>query len=614
MKIRRVTGIGVGPYDRLDLPLPAHGLVVVCGKNGAGKSSLIDAVTGAAWGATRRGVTWHRGKSSTVTLDLADLTVSRTVSERGAVSVHVSGGPGQAGRAFPSERAGQIEIDRLIGSREVWERTSLFTSEDASLFTNARDSERKALVERLIGLERVDLASDKSRVRLAEATTRQSLNRLEIERLRPLVEQCRRRVDEAVEALDLEFDDAYAFFRKRRSELEAADADSTVQAVEASVADLRVVARRVGGFEDEASRVEDLVRRGVCQGCHRPYKGADASDAIDEIFQRAREAIGEGDSIREIVKRVETKVTDAEARLRSARDVAATRKHRASIAHAALLEAERRAVRVAEAETRVERARAELLDFETALEKRIAEQPEVDLALKLAKSVADVLGPRGVRSLLLADAFAVLEAAANRYIGRLLDGAVISISGTTEQKSGTVVNKTSIDVRGGPGPHGLKGFSSGQRRRVDLAILFGLAELAEAGHESDGTIFFDEAFDALDLEGVEIATEILGEIAERRTVVVITHSEALRERLRPRAIEVLNVEAGRIESARAVQGGDGDRPDDRDTKGASGQAREARSEVRTTEEGASVAHDRDPSVGRRRRTKRSPGPSASRSP
>lgn len=612
MRVRRVTGVGVGPYDLLELELPERGIVVVCGKNGAGKSSLIDAITGAAWGATRRGVTWHRGKSSTVMLEVDGLAITRTVSDRGAVSVHLSGGRGQAGKSFPSERAGQVEIDRLIGSREVWERTSLFTSEDASLFTAARDSERKALVERLIGLERVDLAADKARMRLAEATTRQTALQRDIDRLRPIVEMCRRRADDAVEALDLEFDDAYAFFRKRRTQLEADDAEGMVSEVEASVSDLRTVARHVGGFQDEARRVEELSKRGICQGCRRPYKHVDATDAIGEIFARAREAIGEGESIREIAERVETKVSDAEARLRAVRDVASTRKQRAALAQAALLEAERRAVRVADAESKVEKARAELLGYESDLEKRLAEFAEADLDVKLAKAIADVLGPRGVRSSLLADAFGALEAAANRYIGRLLDGARISISGTTEQKSGAVVNKTSIDVSGGPGPHGLKGFSSGQRRRVDLAILFGLAELAEAGRESDGTIFFDEAFDALDLEGVEITTEILGEIAERRTVVVITHSEALRERLRPRAVEVLHVEGGRIESARAVQGEDSDGTD-RD-EGARGQVREARTEVRTAEEGSAVAHDRDPSVGRRRRTKRSPGPSASRSP
>jgi DNA repair exonuclease SbcCD ATPase subunit len=69
--------------------------------------------------------------------------------------------------------------------------------------------------------------------------------------------------------------------------------------------------------------------------------------------------------------------------------------------------------------------------------------------------------------------------------------------------------------------------SGGQRRRVDIALLLSLSQLAP----SAGTLYFDEAFDTLDQQGIEAVCELLADFGQERCVVVISHNEELVNRL-----------------------------------------------------------------------------------
>jgi DNA repair exonuclease SbcCD ATPase subunit len=69
--------------------------------------------------------------------------------------------------------------------------------------------------------------------------------------------------------------------------------------------------------------------------------------------------------------------------------------------------------------------------------------------------------------------------------------------------------------------------SGGQRRRVDIALLLSLSQLSP----SAGTLYFDEAFDTLDKQGIDAVCELLADFGEERCVVVISHNEDLAARL-----------------------------------------------------------------------------------
>lgn len=103
-----------------------------------------------------------------------------------------------------------------------------------------------------------------------------------------------------------------------------------------------------------------------------------------------------------------------------------------------------------------------------------------------------------------------------------------------------------MEIIGAGGGHGYRGASGGERRRIDIAIMLALAEIAEyASGAQPGTMFMDEVFDALDADfGVPRATDVLQELSRTRCVVVVTHNAELARALKP--TQHLHVENGNI--------------------------------------------------------------------
>ena len=57
--------------------------------------------------------------------------------------------------------------------------------------------------------------------------------------------------------------------------------------------------------------------------------------------------------------------------------------------------------------------------------------------------------------------------------------------------------------------------------------MLGLGAIAEAASGIQGSMFFDEVFDALDTDGVESIVDILNELSADRMVLVVTHNSDL---------------------------------------------------------------------------------------
>jgi len=165
-------------------------------------------------------------------------------------------------------------------------------------------------------------------------------------------------------------------------------------------------------------------------------------------------------------------------------------------------------------------------------ERIAAEAKEAGEASKvLARKVSvlnastEVLGSRGARTLLLGRALHRLKQEANAALAALGMGLAVEVSGTSELKSGKEVAAISIEVKGAGGGN-YRGLSSGERARVDVGLLLGLAELLEDGGE--GWVAFDEVFDSLDAPGQEAVATYLDALGQTRQVLVISHHEDLR--------------------------------------------------------------------------------------
>jgi DNA repair exonuclease SbcCD ATPase subunit len=70
---------------------------------------------------------------------------------------------------FESKTQAQNALDALIGPYDVWRRSSTFSSQDAAHFSLATDSERKRLLETILGLDIFDTALEECRIDLRKA-------------------------------------------------------------------------------------------------------------------------------------------------------------------------------------------------------------------------------------------------------------------------------------------------------------------------------------------------------------------------------------------------------------------------------------------------------------
>jgi DNA repair exonuclease SbcCD ATPase subunit len=143
---------------------------------------------------------------------------------------------------------------------------------------------------------------------------------------------------------------------------------------------------------------------------------------------------------------------------------------------------------------------------------------------------AEGFGNRGLKSLLIEAALPEINQAATMYARRLIPGARLRLSATTALKTRDAVKEAlSLEVHLPRFTRTYGGASKGQRTRLLLSLLLALRDVVSRRAASPFDQFFaDELFDGLDRTGSECVAELLGEIAARCPVVLITHDDRLK--------------------------------------------------------------------------------------
>ena len=137
----------------------------------------------------------------------------------------------------------------------------------------------------------------------------------------------------------------------------------------------------------------------------------------------------------------------------------------------------------------------------------------------------------GIKSLLLDDITPFLNRRANKYLRKLSsDHMEIKFSTQSTLKSGEKREKFTIEVVNNDGGDTYIANSSGEKRRIDIAVNLALQDLIAARSSKKLNIaFFDEVFDTLDSVGVEKVVDLLQDMAkEKSSLFVITHNNDLK--------------------------------------------------------------------------------------
>lgn len=553
MRVDQIEMKGFASHKYTRLKFPAKGLVLVSGANGAGKSSMIDAVSVAGWGRSLRGKgrgvsLWSDSKAGVVSIKTSDVSIARSATGKLSWSYN---DPAKDVVKYESKTKSLEALHRLIGDQVSWSRTNVFSSHDASTFSTAPDSERKRLIETLRGIDTFDAASDRCRKDLKAALAKEQATVQELAVLQERVAQLQARVTDAEQgAGQLEVrgkvvspEDVPRLRAKLAARVRELKARVDAYPSNDAVNTARVAYERARAALEHAQAHRP--RSGACPTCGQtwPQSRKTAPKSLEEL----RAATGVA---RQALKAA-TERAEAEATLRK---VAQEKLHSAQWD---LDQVGKWSELHARATKRLTALREEAFDAEDNLIAAQTVLAEIQARVALLRAADRVLGLNGVRTVLLEDALSSVEQVANVWLQRVASvgdyGARLSLKPYSTNAKGGVKDAISMTIEGMGNGQGYYACSGGERRRIDVALVLALAEVvAGARGTGSGTLFFDEVFDALDADGQGSVCTVLEEMAQTCCVVVITHRKDLVQLLRPLAAVCWHVDGGKVhESATA---------------------------------------------------------------
>lgn len=518
----RVTHISVGNFmssDRIEVELPKTGKVLVTGKNGHGKSTLIEAVCTGLYGKSIRGESgWRLGAAGGVEITTPKGTTKRTCSASGTKKLHHKDA---GGGEYTTTKKAQAALSALYGDDQLWRRTSVFAGADMARFSISTDKERKTLLETVLGLSRFDGALKACRAELSDAKA--SLSSFMQSRA-----VCNQQLTGLASELavanralgDIQVDVDLPQLRMKHAELTAEVGTLTDQEAKDQWSRdhwLRRQPELVRKIAETEATLRELLT-GECQACGQklpkkvtevPY---DPTQGEDELHDYKKE-LSEFGSCPQIDHERCQKLTVLNREL-------------------AQIDALGRAASQAQTNTEKWQKKCHELGDAVAECRRTLKQRDTeftDAANTVAiLSVCDkALGLKGIRAHILSGALSGLEAVSNMWLSRLV-GPRATVSIIEES------DKIKFDVKGYGGGRGYKAASEGEKRRVDLSLLLAIGELSRATcGAKEATLWLDEVFDSLDTEGVESALVAVDELAEDRCVIIITHNKEIKARINP---------------------------------------------------------------------------------
>lgn len=140
--------------------------------------------------------------------------------------------------------------------------------------------------------------------------------------------------------------------------------------------------------------------------------------------------------------------------------------------------------------------------------------------------------PKGIRSVLLDKFCNEINVTVNGYLSTVSGGTMsIMVTPTKSLKSGEERNKIGMNILLEGQEVKYESLSGGEKRRVDLSLIFGLNRWVSEKYSVPsgilGLIILDECFSYLDVSGSEVVAQLLFEEGKDRSIFVIDHSLSL---------------------------------------------------------------------------------------
>lgn len=514
----------------------APGLTLLIGQNGAGKSSLLEAISWVCWGKTIRGGSLIKEADviGRFTLPSGRFELQRTRSKTTSLLTltQISDvGTKDLSGATPTET--QERICRLLGEWETWLSTRVFSGQRGITFGGQSNADRqKVFMDLVPGLTGFEEAAALARERMDVANKAVAAAHESLRRSQAVLDEVTKELDHhhanhvnpsVTEDTYREAQEAMTASRAHKATLATARdrAESTASAIDSELREENATVSKLLHEATEPERRLSALRSltAECPTCLQPVPPEHIERISLELKTRITAARAEYAARKEYLDQLQSEASSAH----SAYKVARLAHQEASDADTSLAQAAT-AARLANEQAKAQfNNLARLEDRYTTLDTEIAQKQVVattaDSERKIRQAVAEVLGPRGARLLLMTESLTIITTELNsvlRDIGAPIE-ARLTISHSTSVRAPTSSITASLFISGVPCDYA--DLSGGERTRFDVAMLLATARLA-----GPGGLFFDEVFDPLDDEGLEGIAALLTDLAQTRQLMVVTHN------------------------------------------------------------------------------------------
>lgn len=596
-----------------EIRLDNQGLVLLRGvnadspafdSNGAGKSSIFEALTYALFEKTLRGLSANEivnreiGKNTHVYLDFIGddgkhyrIARYRKHQEHKnntyifCEGVNITPKSNKDCNKFIEDL---FQMDYLTFTNSV-----LFGQGLAKMFSVATDAEKKTILEKMLQFDVFSKAQEIAKKRLKDAqnslfelSSRIEHNERLVSELKEVVADLERAEQDEVKQLKAKIQTLQQELKSAVSELEAFDSDTSEQQKQLNVlasayesykqkvmrykeiekalskleSDLYTKERQLNNVADDIRNLEKekkKVNEGIgsnCPVCGQEVTKSAVQKTIKHIVDKQKQLLDEYKKIQADIKKTQGNIDKVkEFLVNKDADEEKFQKVQEAILSVKATIASKEGARE-RIERDVKRLKHELEQAEDKLnnnsfkemrEQKINQIKQLEEELKKDKEnleetkalvdrlefAVEAYGNSGIKSYLLDSVTPFLNERANMYLTKLAGNTVeIEFSTQTRLANGELRDKFEVVIKNNVGGDSYKSNSTGERRRVDLAISLALQDLVMSRSNAKlNILLYDEVFDGLDAVGCENAIMLLQEMAKKvESIFVITHNDILK--------------------------------------------------------------------------------------
>ena len=544
------------------------GLYVISGANGAGKSSLFDAITYALWGEARssiKNLARFGERPSEVLLEFEEgdslYRVIRSITSGGNLQLLTHIPEEDRWESLTGRRMDetQTEIEKLIRfSYPSFLSTSFFKQGKADVFMVGTATDRKKVLEEILQIDQWEkwakttrhkqnqLANDTNRVTEILTVLRARLNGLESTKTLQEITEKYERLRAGYSSNELKINDLHKDVTSLTDKLTAVVKERDAQD-ELSSKGRRL--REVNAYEKEKIAKRLLqVQEGTCPVCLGPLN--------DDVRERVKAEVATWNTA-EVAYREwggDTLLDKlAEQREDFATQIAEIRNQRSYVQKQIEMgESAQKVLQTTLGDLKAEKAKLEAYE-QTRSELQTQITAYEDQASQIARDTEDLrilskaFSRDGIPASLLRKVLPSIEEETNRILDRLSQGRF-----TVEFKTGGGDKRETLDVnvQDGTFVRPYETFSGGEQYRLNFAIRIALSlVLASIRGANLKFLVIDEGWGSLDEEGKRLLVQCIVDVQDLfDTILIITHLPDVRDALLANGAHHLEIIAGQTGS------------------------------------------------------------------